>query len=201
MHYFLNYHQEPSGEWVKPKKIVKLQLNTFRHNSYKTQECAVVSLYLEGLRHLEATKISALTSPSICSPLPSAVKLSTPSRPSAGWWMWSTKEWSWCVDFYWNFVTGDVVKSSEGPVAIDSKLGWTYQFSWNQCHKPCLCGYHWNTSQSQVWWKNDELVDLLCEFWNVESLGILSSYAKHSTASPFPPRISFLLNQFAVEVG
>ena len=27
-------------------------------------------------------------------------------------------------NFYWSFVTGDVVKSSEGPVAVDSKLGW-----------------------------------------------------------------------------
>ena len=25
--------------------------------------------------------------------------------------------------FYWSFVTGDVVKSSEEPVAVDSKLG------------------------------------------------------------------------------
>ena len=27
-------------------------------------------------------------------------------------------------NFYWNFVTGNVAKSSEGPVAVDSKLGW-----------------------------------------------------------------------------
>ena len=27
-------------------------------------------------------------------------------------------------NFYWSFVTGSIVKSSEGPVAVESKLGW-----------------------------------------------------------------------------
>ena len=62
---------------LKPTKIEKLHLNTFRHNSYKAQECAVVNLYLQGLRQPEATKLSALTSSSICSPLPSAIRVSS----------------------------------------------------------------------------------------------------------------------------
>ena len=62
---------------LKPVKIEKLHLNTFGHNSDKTQQCAVVSLYLQGLQQAEATKISALTSASICSPLPSAVSVSS----------------------------------------------------------------------------------------------------------------------------
>ena len=27
-------------------------------------------------------------------------------------------------NYYWNFVTGDIVKSSERQVAVESKLGW-----------------------------------------------------------------------------
>ena len=28
------------------------------------------------------------------------------------------------ADFYWEFVTGEVVQASNGPVAVSSKLGW-----------------------------------------------------------------------------
>ena len=57
-------------------KIERLHLNTFGCNDYKTQECAVVSLYLQGYHGRELTRISALISPSICSPLPSIVRVS-----------------------------------------------------------------------------------------------------------------------------
>ena len=35
---------------LKSMKIEKLHLNTFGHNSFRTQECAVVSFYLQGLQ-------------------------------------------------------------------------------------------------------------------------------------------------------
>ena len=108
-------------------KIEKLYLNTFGHNSFKTQQCAVISFYLQGL---EAIRLLALTSPSICSPLPSAISVSNyphlqdllladecdKPRTEVNVLIGS--------NFYWSFVTGDVVKSSKGPVAVDSKLGW-----------------------------------------------------------------------------
>ena len=27
-------------------------------------------------------------------------------------------------NFYWNIVTGEIVKADEGPVAVNSRLGW-----------------------------------------------------------------------------
>lgn len=59
---------------VKPR-IKKLHLNTFGCDGYKTQACAVVKLYIQGLHQEETKGISAMTSPSICSPLPSAIKV------------------------------------------------------------------------------------------------------------------------------
>ena len=60
---------------LKPFRLEKLHLNTFGTQSYKTQACAVVRLYLSGCHDGEPVAISALTSPVICSPLPFAVKV------------------------------------------------------------------------------------------------------------------------------
>ena len=58
---------------LKSVKIEKLHLNTFGTCHYKTQESSVLKLYLPGQTPGETIGISALTSPVICSPLPSAV--------------------------------------------------------------------------------------------------------------------------------
>ena len=60
---------------LKPTRIEKLHLNTFGCDGYKTQACAVVKLYIQGLHQGEPISISAMTSPLICSPLPSAVEV------------------------------------------------------------------------------------------------------------------------------
>ena len=101
---------------LKLVKIEKLHLNTFGHNSYKTQHCAVVNFYLQGLQQSEATRISALTSPSIFSPLPSAVRVSSyphlEDLPLADACDNPRKEVDVLVgsNFYWSFVTGDVIR-------------------------------------------------------------------------------------------
>ena len=71
-------------------------------------------------------------------------------------------------NFNWNFVTGNVAKSSEGPVAVDSKLGWL--LSWpidsgemNNVSHTCvvISGVPVNPTFDS---KNDVLVKSLCEF-------------------------------------
>jgi len=53
---------------LKPMKFERLHLKTFGYHSYKTQECAAVTLYFQGHQQAEVIRVSALTPPSICSP-------------------------------------------------------------------------------------------------------------------------------------
>ena len=94
-------------------KFKRPHLNTFGHNSYKTQECAVVSLYLQGHQWAEVTRVSALTSPSICFPLPSTIRISSHPHlldlPLADVCDKPRGEVDVLIgsNYYWNFVTGD----------------------------------------------------------------------------------------------
>lgn len=195
---------------LKPMKIETLHLNTFGHNSFKTQQCAVVSFYLQGLQQHEATKLSALTSPSICSPLPSAICVSSyphlQDLPLADACDKPRKEVDVLIgsNFYWSFVTGDVVKSTDGPVAVDSKLRWllsgpvdSHETNDVSHARMVISGIPANPKFDE---KNDVLVNSLRQFWNVESLGILDHSAEASTASSFPPKISFHNNQYSVSL-
>ena len=58
---------------LKPVKVERLHLNTFGTTNYKTQSCNIVQLSLQKPGCNEIVVISALSSPVICSPLPSAV--------------------------------------------------------------------------------------------------------------------------------
>ena len=66
----------------KQNRIEKLYLNTLGSDSYKSQVCAVVKLYIRGLNREETTSISALISPAICSPLPLVIKVDSYSELS-----------------------------------------------------------------------------------------------------------------------
>ena len=181
-------------------KNEKLHLNTFGHNCFKTQQCAVVSFYLQGLQQHEATKLSALTSPSICSPLPSAISVSSyphlQDLPLADECDKPRKEVNVLIgsNFYWSFVTGDVVKSTEGPVAVDRDSHET-----NDVSHACMV-ISWIPANPIFDEKNDILVNSLRQFWNVESLGILNHSAEASTASSFSPKISFHNNRYSVSL-
>jgi len=59
---------------LKPTETETLHLNTFGGNSFQKQSCELVRLRLKN--HVgEETKITALSYPTICSPLPSKVKV------------------------------------------------------------------------------------------------------------------------------
>ena len=193
---------------LKPMKFERLHLNTFGHVGYKTQECAVVSLYLQGRQCTEATKISALTSPSICSSLPSTVRISSYPHLQDLLLADVCDKPKGEVDvligsnYYWNFVTGDIVKSSEGPVAVDSKLGWLLSGPIDSretnLSSTCLAinGVPNNPRYDE---HDDVLVGILKEFWEVESLGI-APLDEGSTSNQFPSRISFEDNQYSVSL-
>ena len=99
----------------------------------------MVSFYLQGLQQVDVTRISALTSPSICPPLPSAARISSYPHLQDLRLADDSDEPRRQVDvligsnFYLNFTTGDIVKASEGPVAVESKLGWLLYGPINSC--------------------------------------------------------------------
>ena len=186
---------------LKPTRIEKLHLNTFGRDGYKTQACAVVKLYIQGLHRGEPISISAMTSPLICSPLPSAIEVDNYPHLQ-GLQLADECDQPRDVDIlvgfnlYWNIVTGDVVKAQEGPTAVGSKLGWLLLGPMNSLEPSpvshtCIVigGVPTNPFINE---KGDNmLVSSLRDFWELESLGIAHSPADSCESSLFPPSISF----------
>ena len=122
-----SFHMSPKSN-PKPTRIEKLHLNTFGCDDYKTQACAVVKLHIQGLHQGEPISISAMTSPLICSPLPSAIEVY--NYPHLQGLQLADKCDQPQQDFnilvgsklYWNIVTDDVVRAQEGPTPVTSKL-------------------------------------------------------------------------------
>lgn len=114
---------------LKTKSTETLNLNTFGDKIYRKQKCEVVQLSLYK-NNRETVNISALTFPKICSALPTKIdvdqcpnikSLELASDPSQ-----DNKPIDVLIgsDFYWHFVTGNVIRGEAGLVAIESKFGW-----------------------------------------------------------------------------
>ena len=156
------------------------------------QSCAVVKLHLKGLDQKEPISISALTSPAICSPLPSAVKLEDHPKlcglPLADRCLRPKGEIDVLIgsNFYWSIVTGEVVREENGLVAVNSKLGWLLSGPIDSQETSVLS--HVNVAisgaaTSQVCGdKEDVLRDSLHDFWELESLGIVDIPEKSVTS-------------------
>ena len=131
------------------------------------------------------TRISALTSPSICLPLPYVIRGSNyphlQDLPLADECDKPKQEIDvligsiYIYSYYWNLVTSDVVKSSNGPVAVESKLEWllsgpTDSHKTNVSTACTVINGIPNSPRFDE--QNDGVVSSLREFWEVESLGI-----------------------------
>lgn len=77
----------------------------------------------------DAINISALTFPVICSPLPSKVSVNYPhldglELADEPFDAEGSIDILIGCDYYWDFVTGETRQGDEGPIAVNSKLGW-----------------------------------------------------------------------------
>ena len=113
---------------LKPMKIETLHLNTFGGNQLQKQSCELVRLRLKN--HVgEETEITALSYPTICSPLPSKVKVNYPHLEGLA--LADSLDDS-CgdidiligSDYYWDLVSGETIRGDSGPTAVSSKFGW-----------------------------------------------------------------------------
>ena len=126
-----SYITDSLRSWLQLKslKTEKLNLNTFGESKFKKQSCDVVYMQLRKSEHDDPITIAALTFPVICSPLPAKVctsyahldglELADEPDSSGG-----SIDLLIGSDYYWNFVTEETKRGAEGPIAVNSKLGW-----------------------------------------------------------------------------
>ena len=192
---------------LKPVKIEKLHLNTFGTRHYKTQECSVVKLYLQGHAQGEAISISALASPVICSPLSSTVHVEKYPHlrglQLADNYNGARGEIDVLIGskYYWSVVSGDTLRGDHGPVAVNSKLGWLLSGTVNTIAAMEIRHTHLIISGSPanpVHSEDNVLVKFLQRFWEVESIRMMEPLAVLSKEGPFLSSISFENGQYEV---
>ena len=110
---------------LSPIKKEKLNLNTFGDSKFKTQRCDVVRVYLRKPGNEKVFCVDALSFPTICSALPSSVKLGSHSSITSlelADHCGSTGQNQIDIlvgsDFYWSLVTGEIVRTDKGLVAV-----------------------------------------------------------------------------------
>ena len=166
---------------LKSLNTEQLNLNTFGESKFKKQSCDIVNLQLRKTEHDDPITISALTFPVICSPLPAKVYtsyahldgLELADEPcSSG----SSIDLLIGSDYYWNFVTGETKRGEDGPIAVNSKLGWLLSGPINGTddrsyitHSNLIIDGHNSLFQPS---QDDILADTLKSFWETESIGI-----------------------------
>ena len=178
--YITNSLKEKLG--LPPFKKEKLNLNTFGDSKFKIQMCDVVRVYLRKPGNERVFCVDALSFPTICSALPSSVKLESHPRLSNleladNFDSTSQNQIDILVgsDFYWSLVTGEIFHTDEGLVAVGSKLGWLLSGPVESCtsnttHTNLIVSYFDEPGISEP--MEDQLVLALKQFWEVETLGI-----------------------------
>jgi hypothetical protein len=125
--YITNNLQRKLG--LTPKKSESIQLSTFGDNKFRKQTCNNVQLVLEN-SSVEKMDLTALSVPVICSPLPPAVDVDYPHLEGLELADPLDEDNESRIDiligseFYWNIVTGDIIRGGSCPIAVRSKLGW-----------------------------------------------------------------------------
>ena len=170
----------------------------------------MVKLYLRGLDQDETVSISALTSPAICSPLPSAINID--NHPQLCDLLLADR----CAkpkgeidnligsNFYWSIVTGEVVREEGGLAAVNCKLGWLLSGPIDSQDVGPF--NHMNVVISGASMcticdnRNDVLHDSLRDFWELKSLGIVDMPVKSITSTSFVPSISFNDSRYSISL-
>lgn len=113
---------------LKSEKTETINLNTFGSEKSKKQSCESIQINLEVGENV--MPITALSFPTICSPMASRVDINNyphlQGLQLADTFSNSDKHIGLLIgaDHYHDIVTGEVIKGSAGPTATYSKLGW-----------------------------------------------------------------------------
>jgi len=116
------------GLGLTPVRTEKMRLNTFGDTRFKPKQCKLYKLYLHNSQCSEKLEITALSFPVICLTLPFMSDVSQYSYLSGiqdtGGNAQSTIDMLIGSDFYWQLMSSEIRQSEQGPVVINSKLGW-----------------------------------------------------------------------------
>ncbi len=173
---------------LTPMKRETLNLNTFGNTKSKRQSCELFKFHIQNQKSGENMELKAINFPTICSPVNVEVRVENYDHlkdleladfdPNSN--RDNTIDILVGADFYWQFVTGEVVRASDGPTAMSSKLGWLLS---GPCPKSStgdrtlnnliLAGECIDNSRVQTD-RDDELVNVLKQFWETENIGIKS---------------------------
>ena len=128
--YITDELRDKLGLKVEGKEI--LNLNTFGSNKYRKQSCTRVKVKVE-TSDRQFIEITALSHPVICSPIKSPVNVNSYAH-LLGLELADNLEdvendhenidILIGANFYHEFVLGETIRGSSGPVAVSSKLGW-----------------------------------------------------------------------------
>ena len=163
-------------------KQERLNLNTFGSSGFRSQNCDVVKVWLQKPGTSESVRIDVLSFPALCSPISSEIDLNKyPCLSELEFADFSSKSSHNSIDvlvgsdFYWALVTGEIVKTDDGPVAIGSKLGWLFSGPVEPMVKDVITHTQLSIvhssdvsfSESQ----EDRLSNAIKRFWEIETVG------------------------------
>ena len=107
-----------------------MHLNTFGEEQFKKQSCEMVEIGIQGLDGVFTIEVKALAFPVICSPV--ATRVDIAEFPQLDGLEFADEIYGASetidillgADYYYEVVTGEIIKGEMGPTAVQSKFGW-----------------------------------------------------------------------------
>ena len=106
-------------------------------------------------------------------------------------------------DYYWNFVTDEIVRGDFGPTAINSKFGWILSGPTEPAIDSRKTVTNLNISGNSTCLfddAQDPLVETLKQFWKTESIGIRGESDITQSNDCFNENVRFTGERYEVEL-
>ena len=181
-----------------------MNINTFGTNKHEKKLCKLVTVRVDVAG--QVVPVNALAYPTICSPISSCITVSeyphVRGLQFADSMEVSEKQIDLLIgaDYYYHFITGEIIKGHSGPVAVSSKLGWllsgpckaennsisctnvnSHLILDHSPHKFVISDTELGQEQKSA--ETKEITESLREFWNHELLGLPDiAYSNTKTA-------------------
>ena len=160
-----------------------LHLNTFGDEQFRKQSCEEVKLGIQGMDGEFTIEVKALAFPVICSPVATRVNLAEFTHLDGLEFADDTNGTNGTIDiligadYYYEVVTGEIIKGDDGPTAVASKFGWLLTGPVKlsgavPAHAVTNLVIDGNGTTRPPLNDNYVLNESLKRFWDLESLGI-----------------------------
>ena len=200
-----------------PIRTETLNLNTFGNEHFTKQRCDMVQLSLTGKNGNR--NITALCFPKICSPLTTTIDLNlyphlqdlqlSDINILAGRQTDSDIDILIGADYYFDILTGEMIRDEGGPVAINTEFGWVVTGQTNDTESKSkvssvnlLIEEHGSSTPFPFQLREEtDLSKCLNRFWEIESMGIQEPNEEKSTDKEFLKNIQYLEDEERYEVN